>query len=214
MTSNYRLGALFWLLTVEFFIAQFIAQAAWPGYSMLTNDISLLGVTTCGTYINPAPAGIMPVCSPLSLVFNAGMAINGLLVVLGALLTRRFWPRGRLTTLALWLIAIGGDGSMLAGIFPLNTILLLHVIGALLALGVAAPGFFVLAKVMWNTNRTFAICTVLTGVIALVAFLLYASGNYLGIGRGTIERLSAWPYTVWYMVTGALILAGGLRPTT
>lgn len=207
MNPQIRLGAIFWLLTVEFFIVQFVAQAAWPGYSMLTNDISLLGVTVCEGYMNPAPGGIEPVCSPLNLLFNVGMALNGLLVVLGVWFTRSLWPKGRLTITALWLLAIGGDGSMLVGIFPLNVVLPLHMLGAVLSLFVACFGFLLLAWLLRRRHPTFALYTAATGGIALVGFVLYVLEIYLG-GRGTIERVAAWPHTIWYMVTGALILWG------
>jgi hypothetical membrane protein len=212
MNSQIRLGAFFWLLTVEFFIVQFAAQAAWSGYSMITNDISLLGVTSCGTFINPAANGIMPVCSPLNLVFNAGMAINGLLVVLGVWFTRDLWPATRLRTAALWLLALGGDGTMLAGVFPLDTIPAMHVLGAALALGLACFGFILMARLVWHQHRAFALYSLATGVLALLGFTLYAAEIYLG-GRGTVERLAAWPQTIWYMVTGTLILRGYFRPS-
>ncbi|MCS6762359.1 MAG: hypothetical protein MO846_10630 [Candidatus Devosia symbiotica] len=83
------------MLTIEFFIAQFVAHAAWFGYSMLTDDISLLGVTSCGSYLHPVPESIVPVCSPLNLLFKVGMALNGLLMVLGVWFTNTFWPTTR-----------------------------------------------------------------------------------------------------------------------
>ena len=157
MTKQIRLGAIFWLLTAEFFIAQFLAQAAWPGYSMAIEDISLLGVTSCGAYLNPAPGGIMPVCSPLSLLFNIGMTLNGVLVVLGVWFTRDLWPQTRLKLVALWLLALGGDGTMLAGLFPLDTMPVLHLVGAVLALGLSCFGFIALARVVWHSHRAFAL---------------------------------------------------------
>lgn len=215
MTSTIRLGAIFWLLTLEFFVAQFVAGAAFPGYSLLTNDISLLGVTTCGGYINPAPGGIMPVCSPLSLAFNIGMALNGVLVVLGVWLTRTAWPRGKLTTFALWLLTLGGDGSILTGLVPLNVYFPLHAFGAVLALGIADFGFFVLAFVLRKTQPLFAAYCVLTGILTLGGFLIYLSGSDLGMGRGVLERFAAWPHTVWYIVTGLLLLLNArFRPAT
>jgi len=213
MTGQIRLGALCWLLTVEFFIAQFVAQAAWPGYSMLSNDISLLGVTSCGSYLNPAPGGIMPVCSPLGLVFNLGMVLNGILVVLGIWFTRDLWPATRLRTVALWLLALGGDGTMLAGAFPLDTVPLLHTIGAALALGLSCFGFVAMARLLWHRHPAFALYSLATGVLALLGFALYVGEIYLG-GRGTVERLAAWPQTLWYMATGALILRGTFARTS
>lgn len=212
MTNQIRLGAIFWVLTAEFFLAQFLAQAAWPGYVMTVEDISLLGVTSCGAYLNAAPDGIMPVCSPLSLVFNIGMTLNGVLVVLGVWFTRDLWPQTRLKVAALWLLALGGDGTMLAGLFPLDTVPLLHVIGAALALGLACFGFILMGRVVWRTHSVFALYSLATGVLALTGFVLYAAEVYLG-GRGTVERLAAWPQTLWYMVTGALILRGHFTPS-
>ena len=96
---------------------------------------------------------------------------------------------------------------MLAGLFPLDTVPLLHVIGAALALGLACFGFILMARVLWHTHRAFALYSLATGLLALIGFALYVGEIYLG-GRGTVERLAAWPQTLWYMVTGALILAG------
>lgn len=212
MTSQIRLGAIFWLLTVEFFIAQAIAQAAFPGYSLANMDISLLGVSACAGI---DPNALAPACSPLSLVFNAGMAINGALVVLGVWFTRKLWPQGGLTTAALWILAVGGgDGSILVGLFPLDVSLSMHIIGAILALFVAGFGMLAMSAVVWRQFRGFAIYTLATGAITLVAFVLYALEIYLGVGRGIMERIAAWPHTLWYIVAGALILRGYFEPLT
>lgn len=216
MTRSIRLGAICWLLTVIFPLAQAIAQAAWPQYSMVTNDISLLGVTTCGQYVNEAPGGIAYVCSPLSVVFNAGMILNGIMVVLGAWLTSRAWPPRWLATAGLWLLAIGGDGSILVGLFPLNVYFPLHAVGALLALGVADLGFLCLAIALRRQSPRFALYCLLTGLVTLSSFVLYLAGYDLGIGRGVLERLAAWPHTLWYMIAALLILRGafGTEPSS
>lgn len=204
MTNQIRLGAIFWLLTAQLFLAQFIAQAAWPAYSLVNEDISNLGLV-CGSDLP---------CSPLNLLFNASMVLNGILVVLGVWFTHKLWPAGPLTTAALWLLAVGGgDGSILVGLFPINVFPPLHIAGAVLALFVAGIGMLAMAAAAWQDHRSFALYTLATGVVTLVAFGLYALEIYLGLGRGVMERLAAWPHTVWYIVTGALILGGRLRPS-
>lgn len=211
MTKQVRLGAIFWLLTVEFFIVQAIAQSAWPAYSMLTDDISNLGYTACGA---AALDGGPPRCSPLHMLFNAGMVLNGVLIVLGVWFTRKLWPASPVTTTALWLLAVGGgDGTILVGLFPLNVHLPMHTVGAILALFVACFGLLLLGGVMWRSRPGFAYYTLATGALGLVAFILYGLEIYLGLGRGVMERLAAWPHTVWYMVTGGLILAGHFKPS-
>jgi hypothetical membrane protein len=200
MTGQIRLGAVFWLLTVEFFVAQFLAQAAWPVYDLVNEDISNLGLVC----IDAATT-----CSPLNLVFNGGMVLNGVLTVLGVWFTRKLWPAGPLTTAGLWLLAVGGgDGSMLVGLFPVNVFLPLHMVGAILALFVAGFGMLAMGTALWQERRAFAAYTLATGMITLAAFVLYAPEIYLGVGRGVMERIAAWPHTVWYIVTGALILRG------
>ncbi|WDR05721.1 hypothetical protein PSQ90_15940 [Devosia rhodophyticola] len=213
MHISLRTGAIIWLLTVEFFLAQFLAQAFWSDYSMIPNDISLLGATLCGVE-NPAPDGIEYVCSPLNLVFNAGLAINGILVVLGTWATRSIWPRRRIVLAGLWLLALGGDGAFIAGIFPFNVSMTLHSLGATFALLVGALGFMAIGLATLRTNAGYAIYSILTGVVCVLASVLYGSEIYLGLGRGVMERFAAWPNTLWYMTTGAMILLGYLKPVT
>ena len=61
------IGAIVWMLAIQFFIAQIIVQSAWTTpFSLTANYISDLGNTTCGPY----PVGSsMYVCSP----WHAGM---------------------------------------------------------------------------------------------------------------------------------------------
>lgn len=203
MSDQIRLGAIFWVLTAEFFIAQFITQTAWVGYSLADMDISLLGVTNCDS----SPTGYG--CSPLHLVFNSAMMLNGLLVVGGAWLTRRLWPAGPLSVTALSLLAIGsGGGDVLVGMFPVDVFLEGHLAGAVLTLFVACLGIVLLGAALWRTNRGFALYSLVTGAISLAAFGLYMLEFYLGLGRGVIERAGAWSHNLWYVVTGALILSG------
>ncbi|MBU1307817.1 MAG: DUF998 domain-containing protein [Alphaproteobacteria bacterium] len=200
MNNQIRLGAICWLLTIEFFIAQAIAQTAFPGYSLTEMDISLLGLTGCTTDAQAA-------CSPLHLVFNAGMVLNGALVVLGVWFTRELWPASRLKLAALWLLAVGGgDGSMLVGLFPLDVYLPFHIVGATLALFAAGFGMLAMSAVVWERYRAFALYTLATGAITIAAFVLYVLEIYLGLGRGVMERIAAWPHTVWYIVTSTMIL--------
>ncbi|KRA48333.1 DUF998 domain-containing protein [Devosia sp. Root635] len=203
MTSQFRLGAIFWVLTAEFFIAQFIAQAVYPGYSLAEMDISLLGVTDCNTTVTGYG------CSPRHLVFNGGMVLAGLLIMLGAWLTRRLWPSGPLTVAALCLLAVGsGLGDILVGIFPVDVFLEGHLAGAVLTLFVACLGILLLGSVLWRSHRAFALYSIATGLVSLAMFGCYMLEFYLGLGRGVIERIGAWSHNLWYVVAGVLILAG------
>ena len=86
------LGAACWVLTVVFFIGQAVAQAASTvPYSLAGNYISDLGNTACGTFTQGAYRA--DVCSPLHGVMNATFVVTGLLMLGGAVGTRRAWPR-------------------------------------------------------------------------------------------------------------------------
>lgn len=206
MTGQTRLGAILWLLSAEFLIAQLVAQHAFPGYNAAEMEISLLGVTSC------QDTGFR--CSPLHLVFNLGAAFNGMLVVLGVWLTRRHWPTSPLTSTALWLLAVGGGvGILLIGGFPLNISREFHVAGAMLALFVPCFGMGLLASLYWSSRQGFALYTAATAVLCLAVLILYAMELYLGLPPGAMERIMAWAHTIWYPTTGALILAGYFRPS-
>lgn len=191
------------ILTVEFFILQFFAQAGYDGYSLVDMDISLLGVTGCDAVVTVYD------CSPRHLAFNLGMIVNGLLILGGAWLTRRAWPPGPLTTAALWLLAVGsGLGALLIGLFPVDIYMEGHLAGAVLTLFVACLGILAMGSITWRSDRLFSIYSIATAAVSLLASGLYLLELYFGIGRGTMERIAAWSHTVWYMATGLMILRG------
>jgi hypothetical membrane protein len=207
MRSDQRVGAWCWLLTVEFFLAQFVAQAAWSGYSLSEQDISLLGASICGEHEGAAP------CSPLAWVFNGGIILDGVLILSGLWLTRRLWPQNGWSKSALAFLSAGGVGCLLVGFFPVDQNLPAHMLGAFLALCIACFGFLALGIALWRHKPAFAIYSIATGIITLAGCVLYATGTHLGLGGGTMERVAAWPQTLWYMVTGVLLLTGRLRPS-
>lgn len=213
MRDQVRLGALCWCLSVEFFVAQFAAQLAIPEHDLFLHDISMLGITTCGVHIWPTSGSTDLLCSPLHMVFNAGITLHGILIILGVWLTRSLWPSGLVAFAALVLIVLGGAGAMIVGAVPLDEGLPLHSHGAVLA--VAAPGFafLLVAALYWFSAPTFARWTALVGALVLLAGYCHTLGG-IPFGRGTMERLAVWPQTIWFMVTGALVLASPATQNT
>lgn len=200
------IGAICWILTVEYYIAQIITQSAWPDYSISKYDVSALGVTTCGTFNDPSTGESLYACSPLHAVMNAGFIILGVLVILGTFLLRSTWPKRRLTTAALVLIAIGGFGEILAGYAPGNENVVIHAIGALLHWLCGYVGIILLGFATWKTQRTVALFSFFFGLIAIVGFFLYGNHVYLGLGRGGMQRIVAYPSTIWMITIGILFL--------
>jgi hypothetical protein len=102
-------GTVCWLLGLEEFVGQGIAQAAWTTpYSLSQDYISDLGVTRCGTYRILGETSY--ICSPLHDVMNVSFVLAGLFMVAGVLLLRGIWPRRPLATAGLVLIALAGVG--------------------------------------------------------------------------------------------------------
>lgn len=143
LTTRVAVGGLCWLSTLVFFVGQAVAQAATTmPYSLATNEISDLGVTTCG------PLRVFTyhatVCSPLHGVMNGAFIATGLLSLLGIIGSYHAWPRRRLTTGGLAVLALVGVGEILAGLAPENVNPGLHVAGALLGLLGANIGLLLL----------------------------------------------------------------------
>jgi hypothetical membrane protein len=206
-------GAVCWVLTVEYFVAQLIAQSAWLGYSVSEYDVSALGVTTCGTFVDPLTGESLGyVCSPLHVVMNAGFVLLGVLIFLGAFLTRSAWPRRRLTTLGLVLVSLGGLGEVLSGLAPGDVNLPLHAAGALLHWIGGGLGILALGLALWRTWRPLASFSLLCGAIGFFGFLLYGNRVYLALGRGGMERLLAYPATIWLIVVGLALLWAARSP--
>jgi hypothetical membrane protein len=196
-----RTGALLWISSLQYFITQLIVIAAWTvPHSFVNNFISDLGNTECGQY-----AGLA-VCSPLHLLMNASFVTFGLTMAGGALLLRKCFAHSTLTDVGFGMMAVAGIGTMLVGLFPENTVGPLHVLGAVLGLGIGNLSVILIgaaARPMQPVLRTY---TILSGIVSLTAFALFAAEIYAGIGRGGMERLISYPFTLWMMVSGIAML--------
>ena len=201
-----RTGAIAWVLAVQFFITQAVVATAWQRpFSLKTDYISDLGNTICGPY----PAGSEHlVCSPWHVAMNTSFIVLGVTMIIGAILTRRAFPDGWVRTLAIALFCLAGLGVIVVGIYPENTDNARHVAGAGLnfVAGNIAMIVFGLALAQRPPQRGLIAVSLGLGTLGLVATLLFVSGHFLGIGLGGMERVAAYPMTVWQIVTGTAFL--------
>jgi hypothetical membrane protein len=201
---NTRLGALAWVLAIQFFIAQAIVQSAWATpYSLAANYISDLGNTTCGPY----PAGSGPyVCSPWHVLMNASFILLGASILLGAILTRRAFPPGRISAAGLLLVALAGPGLVLVGLFPEDVNIAPHSLGAAAQFISGGLGMVVLgiALVAAHRHPLLAGYSIVSGLVGLLATGLFVAGQYLGLGIGGMERVAAYALPLWMIVAGAV----------
>ncbi len=199
-------AGLLWASSAQFFVAQAFAERAWKGsapYSLRTSWISDLGATTCGTY---SGGGGVLVCSPRHAWLNGGLTLLGAQVVLGALLLQPVLGSARSGRAGGALLILAGAALPLVGAFPEDTGRPWHAAAATVhfaaaGLGMVAGG----AAVRGRFPRVAAMSFVLGGA-SLVGTLLTLAGSGAGIGRAAVERLAAWPFTLWTSLAGLLLL--------
>ncbi len=98
-------------------------------------------------------------------------------------------------------MAMAGLGTVLVGLFPENTIAALHEIGAALPFFIGNLGIVILGITL-GLPKGMRFYSLATGIVALIALGLFFSGTYLGLGVGGMERLTAYPQTIWLIVFG------------
>jgi hypothetical membrane protein len=184
------LGAGWWALCFQFFVAEQIARLGWPGqYSMTGNWISDLGAAN----------------SPRHWVMNSSFVVQGVLISVGAILMRRLFPAKGSYRVALLLFLVSGVGVLVVGLVPEDSDAQVHRVAALahLLAGNLAMILIGVAMVAGAARVRFrGVITLLAGLLGLTALVL------LGLGEknvGTFERLAAYPLTLWLTWTGWLM---------
>ncbi len=173
-------GVLIFIGAAQFLIFLRVAESIYPGYSVSGNYISDLGV------------------GPAALVFNTSIILLGVLVMVSSYLLHGLFG-DKLFTATIFLAGFGASG---VGVFPEGSPYGLHTIMSLITFlfaGLAATSAYRVAR---QPLRTISIAL---GIMTLAALILFASGTYLGLGHGGMERMMAYPPLIW-----ALTFAGYL----
>ncbi len=195
-------GPVIYWVTVVYFAAQLLASLVWtPSYSWFRNSISSLGNTSCGPQL----------CSPRHAWMNAAFIVLGIVMLVGSyFIFGEFTekePEERLAALiGFWCLGLGGAGAVLVGFAPENSAPIFHIIGAILAIGVGTLGVWILGfgiarslskRLVWGMR--------VVPPVAIAAGILFGLHVHLGIGGGTLERLAAYPETIWLIAFGLYI---------
>jgi len=147
------------------------AEALYPGYSTSENYISDLGV------------------GPSALIFNSSVFLLGVLAVSGVYFIQKTFSFKLFSILA----AIAGIGAMGVGLFPEDAGMI-HTVFSLITFlfaGASAIASYRLEK------PPLSYLSIILGTMSLVALVLFASGVYLGLGKGGMERMVAYPALLW-----------------
>jgi hypothetical membrane protein len=199
-TDRYPIiGPAMWMLSIQYYLTQIVVAASWKvHYSLAHNTISDLGNTSCGLY------GGRFVCSPLHGLMNASFITLGIFMATGSLLVYQEFKERIGTLVGFSFMAIAGIGTLLVGTFPENTINILHFTGALLPFFVGNVGIVILGFTL-DIPKPLRLYTLVSGFIALISLIFFVTHTYLGIGTGGMERLTAYPQTMWLIVFGIYI---------
>jgi hypothetical membrane protein len=194
------------LLAIQFFVAQLVVGLAWTTpYSLGKDYISDLGNTTCGPF--EVGREVLYVCSPWHAVMNVSFVLFGAAMAFSVSLFARALPRSTARNLGLVLLAIAAPGPVLVGLFPEDVNLAIHKVGAGAQFICGNLAMIVLA---WPIRRALrrpmlALFSFASGVVGLLATLLFVLEVYLGLGIGGMERFAAYPSPVWLIVVGCLV---------
>lgn len=196
-------GPVLWGLATSYFVAQVFVALAWePSYSWVNDSISDLGITSC----DPRTA-----CSPRHAWMNLAFFALGAVMAAGSWFIYQEFaekqPEERLAArIGFGCLALGGAGVVVVSLFPENTVQALHTLGAGFGIGVGTLGVWILGfGIAGSLRRPLVIAMRTFPPLAILAAALFAAKADAFIGHGTMERLGAYPETIWLIAFGAYI---------
>jgi hypothetical membrane protein len=193
LDTRLRWGGLAWLLTLQFFVAEAIAQLRFgAGYSRADNVISDLGAS-----YSPA-AGLM----------NASFVLQGVLIATGALLLRPVL-RGVAGRLATVLLVVAAAGVIVVGIVPLDADSTVHAVGAGAHLAGSSLGLLALAHAMRQRSEGLGSIVAVLGVVASAASVFFVAGITRFLGEGGMERAAVYPLPLALAITALALWRSG-----
>ncbi|TNH21143.1 DUF998 domain-containing protein [Micromonospora orduensis] len=201
-----RIGALCWMAaTPIFLVASLVTGLRWrqPTYSWATHNISDLGNAHCGVWDTTRPRYV---CSPWHPVMNAAMLTTAAMLAAGLLLTWRLLGRGAVLRSAQTLLLLATGGYALAALYPADVDENLHVLGAVLIMGLGNVGLLLAGLVPGTVPLArWRRLTLTAGLTALAGTVLFFAQQGLGIGVGGMERVAVLPFPLWACCLGVLL---------
>ena len=184
--NRLRWGALAWLLTLQFFVVEAIAQSRYEGsYSRADDVISDLGASDSAAHQ----------------LMNASFVLQAALILGGALLLRPVLLRAAAQVVPV-LLGAAAFGVLLVGVFPSDGNSLVHAIGAVAYLVGGGLGLIALAYAVRPRSELLGTSLALLGLIGTAATVFFLTGVTQYLGEGGTERVAA------YVLPLGLALAG------
>jgi hypothetical membrane protein len=196
--NRLRWGALAWLLTLQFFVVETIAQARFEGaYSRADDVISALGASG----------------SAARQLMNASFVVQGALILGGALLLRPVLLRGA-AQVAPVLLGASAVGVLLVGVFPSDGNSTMHAIGAVLHFVGGGLGLIALAYAVRPRSEALGTALALLGLVGTAGTVFFLTGVTASLGEGGTERAAAYPLPLGLAIAGVALWRLGRTATT
>jgi hypothetical membrane protein len=185
-SNRIRWGAVAWLLTLQFFVAETIAQLRFEGtYSRADDVISALGAADSAAHQ----------------LMNASFVVQAALILGGALLLRPVLPRGA-GLVARILLGVAALGVLLVGVFPTDGNSTMHTVGAVLHLVGGGLGLIALAYAVRPRSEALGTTLALLGLVGTAATVFFLTGVTAYLGDGGTERAAAYPIPIGLALAG------------
>ncbi|WP_426998351.1 DUF998 domain-containing protein [Pseudarthrobacter sp. N5] len=218
-STRQYLGAWAKLSVVQYFVAEAAVISAWGGrqpYDRRSGFISDLGAVSCGSYQD------RDVCSPLHLLMNASFVVQGLGMLLGAVLlssallciaaqTGARVPAGaghRLPRIgavaARVLTGVAGAGTMIVGLVPEDLRSAWHFAGALMFF-IGGSVALLLLGWLWLKRTPVGWFVLACGGVSFAALVTGGLTGMQVADPGTLERLMGYPITIGLATVGLVI---------
>jgi hypothetical membrane protein len=186
-------GTLIFIGALEVLVMLTVMEAMVPGYSVATNFVSDLGDI-------PATASI----------FTTVMVINGCLTLAGAILAREVIGKHIATLMGIIGICTAATGIFPENFYPVTTgsaaqfgaTGLFHMTFAFVMF-ICAIAVMILAYRLFNPP--FAYVSVVLGGLMFITLIMMIAGLG-GIGRGGMERVTIYPFSMWAAGLGTTIV--------
>ena len=196
--TRLRWGACAWLLTLQFFVVETIAQSRYAGsYSRTDDVVSALGAA------DSAARSLM----------NASFVVQGALILAGALLLRPALHRGA-AQVASVLLGAAALGVLLVGVFPMDGNATLHAIGAGLYFVGGGLGLIALAYAVRPRSEALGTALALLGLVGTAATVFFLTGVTSYLGEGGTERVAAYVLPIGLALAGGALWRLGLQPAS
>jgi hypothetical membrane protein len=194
--TRLRWGACAWLLTLQFFVVETLAQARFePPYSRVDDVVSVLGSAE----------------SAARQLMNASFVVQGALILAGALLLRPALQRGA-AQVAPVLLGAAALGVLVVGVFPMDGTATVHAIGAGLYLVGGGLGLIALAYAVRPRSEALGTTLALLGLVGTAATVFFVTGVTSYLGEGGTERAAAYVLPIGLALAGAALWRLGRRP--